>query len=74
MGMREVVLKYRKPTEILDIVREMRESGLIQGKDFDFKYNQTKWNDWSNEAIAPEHTVFIFYTETLASWFSLKYE
>jgi hypothetical protein len=72
--MKEIVLKHRKPTEIIEIVREMRDSGLIQGKDFDFKYNQTKWNDWNNEAVTPEHTVFIFYTEACATWFTLKYE
>jgi hypothetical protein len=71
--MTEIVLKYRKPTEIIDIVREMRDNGMIQGVDFDFKYNQAKYEDWSGDYIAPEHTVFIFYNESLASWFTLKY-
>ena len=71
--MTEIVLKHRKPTEILDIVREMRDNGMVQGVDFDFKYNQAKYENWSGDAVAPEHTVFIFHTEQLASWFTLKY-
>ena len=73
MGLIEIVLKHRSPTDIMNIVREMRESGMIQGKDFDFRYNQAKYQDWSGDAVDPEHTVFIFYTEHCATWFTLKW-
>ena len=55
----------------MDIVREIREYGLVQGKDFDFAYNQTKWDDMIGEI--PTHTVFTFYTEKYASFVALKY-
>jgi hypothetical protein len=71
--MKEIVLKYRNPTEIIDIVREMRDNGMIQGKDFDFRYNQAKYQDWSGDSVDPEHTVFIFYTEACATWFVLRW-
>ena len=73
MVKKEVVLKHRSPTEIIDIVYEMRELGMVQGKDFDFRYNQATYMDWSGDAVDPEHTVFIFYNESLASWFTLKW-
>lgn len=52
------------------IVAEMRESGYVQRRDFDFAYypGQEIGGD-----LIPRHTVFQFYTDNLASWFALKY-
>jgi hypothetical protein len=44
---------------------------MLQGQDWDFSYNQSKWDEMIGEI--PRHTVFTFYTEGLASWFKLKY-
>jgi hypothetical protein len=58
--------------EVMDLVRELRIDGWVQGKDFDFKYVPPKYiNDGFTE-IVPKHTEFIFYNEKLATWFSLK--
>jgi hypothetical protein len=62
---------HKNPNEIMEIVRELREQGLMQGKDFDFAYNQTKWDDMIGEI--PTHTIFTFYTEKYASFVALKY-
>lgn len=51
----------------------MRDAGMIQHKDFDFQYNQAKYKDWSGDFVAPEHTVFVFYEESHATWFTLKW-
>jgi hypothetical protein len=64
-------IRYKTPNEIMDIVRELREQGLMQGKDFDFAYNQSKWDEMIGEI--PSHTVFTFYTEKYASFVALKY-
>jgi hypothetical protein len=64
-------ISNKTPNEIMDIVREIRNYGLVQGKDFDFAYNQTKWDDMIGEI--PTHTVFTFYTEKYASFVALKY-
>lgn len=53
------------------IVAEMRESGYVQRRDFDFAYYPA--NSEFSENFIPRHTVFTFYTESLASWFALKY-
>jgi hypothetical protein len=71
--MKEFVLNHKKPTEIIDIVRSMREAGLVQGTDFDFAYNKASYDTSGWEAVSPEHTVFKFYEERWATWFALKW-
>jgi hypothetical protein len=56
----------------MEIVRELRLQGLLQGRDFDFAFNQSKWDDMIGEI--PRTTVFTFYTEKWSSWFILKYK
>jgi hypothetical protein len=63
---------YKKDAgKIMDIVKELRSMGWVQSVDFDFAFNQSKWDDMVGEI--PKHTVFTFYTEKYASFFSLKY-
>lgn len=61
------------PMDIMQIVYAMRAEGMVQGKDFDFAYHRAQWDNFSHEAVVNEHTVFTFYNEQLASWFSLKW-
>lgn len=70
---KEVILENLKANEIMEIVRELRESGLVQGTDFDFRYNQTQYdyNGW--EVVSPQHTAFIFYKDKYATFFTIKY-
>jgi hypothetical protein len=55
----------------MDIVRKLREEGLLQGTDFDFAYNQSKWDEMVGEL--PKHTNFMFYQDKHATLFALKY-
>jgi hypothetical protein len=57
----------------MEIVRDLRTSGCVQGKDFDFAYNQASYNNDSWEAVTPRHTEFRFYTDKWATWFALKF-
>jgi len=59
----------------MDIVRDLRSKGLAQGKDFDFEFHQTKWDDTSYEISVKRHTKFTFYegSEKWATWLALKY-
>ena len=66
-----IKILYKTPNEIMDIVREIREYGLVQGKDFDFAYNQSRWDAMIGEI--PTYTIFTFYTEKYASFVALKY-
>lgn len=67
------MVKDKDPSDILDIVKELRSQGLVQGQDFDFAYTPPRWNNFSGDAVSNRSTVFSFYTEELASWFALKY-
>lgn len=66
-----ITLTYVSVTETMEIVNELRSLNMLQGQDWDFSYNQSKWDEMIGEI--PRHTVFTFYTEGLASWFKLKY-
>lgn len=72
----EVRLTDVRIDNVLTIVRELRAEGLQQGSDFDFEYHAPRV-EWSLEAgdgvVEKRYTVFRFYTETLASWFIIKY-
>jgi len=66
-----VTLKNIDPTRVMDIVRELRQQGLMQSKDFDFAYYQSRWDEMIGEI--PTSAVFSFYTEKYATLFAIKY-
>ena len=57
----------------MDIVRELRAQGLVQGKDFDFKYIPTTYDDTGFQVLDNRHMMFTFYNEKYATLFALKY-
>jgi hypothetical protein len=64
-------VEYKNANDILDIVRELRASGLVQGVHFDFAYTQSRWDEMIGEI--PTNTVFTFYEEKYSTLFALKY-
>lgn len=68
--MNQVKLEHEKPLSIMAIVSELRESGYKQKTDFDFQYIPAVLSD---DGVIPRHTIFTFYTDSIASWFTLKY-
>ena len=71
--MKTVVISNLDPNQVMDIVRELRQQGMTQGKDFDFAYYKAEWDNFSGDAVTPQHTKFMFYNDQLATWFQLKY-
>jgi hypothetical protein len=67
-----VDLEHKGPNEVMDIVREIRAQGLVQGKDFDFAYHPAE-EDWMNGTHTARFTRFTFYNEKWGTWFSLKW-
>ena len=65
-----IKLLDKDPNEILDIVKELRASGMVQGKDFDFAFYQNRWDPMIGDVKG--FTNFTFYEEKLATWFALK--
>jgi hypothetical protein len=69
--MKEIKLFGVDANRAMEIVRELRQQGLKQGTDFDFSYNQTKYDNWT--LIDDKHTVFKFYDDKYATLFALRY-
>ena len=42
------ILENRRVDQILDVVKELRAAGLVQSKDFDFRWEPAHY-DWSGE-------------------------
>lgn len=68
-----VKIKNVDPNQTMEIVRELRAQGLMQGRDFDFSYHQAQYNNDGWEQIEPKHAVFSFHTEKYATLFAIKY-
>jgi hypothetical protein len=68
-----VKVAHRPVNEILDIVKELRLQGLVQGEHFDFAFHQTAYDPITGHMIEDRHTLFTFHAEKYATLFALKY-
>jgi hypothetical protein len=71
--MTKIVLHDIDASRAMEIVKELRSSGLVQGEDFDFRYKPSEDNNFTYEDVIRKHTVFVFYKEKYATLFALKY-
>lgn len=71
--MREVRIIDIMPNEAMDIVRELRKMGYVQGTDFDFEYHKPEIIVDDYEGVYNRFTMFRFYKDEIATWFSLRY-
>lgn len=70
----EVKIFNIQVNEIMDMVKDVRLKGYVQGIDFDFTYHPPKYDDYSGDAAYNRCVVFTFYKEELATWFELVYK
>lgn len=68
----EIIIKHLDSNEISRIISEMKEDGITVGKDFDFYYSTGRF-DWVNVINIPRQTRFVFYNESYASLFILRW-
>jgi hypothetical protein len=61
------------PWQAMEVVQELRSKGYVMGTDFEWEYHKPEFDDFTYEAVYNRYTLFRFYKEELASWFSLKY-
>ena len=66
-----IVVENRGVSDVLDIVKELKTSGLVQGVHFDFAYNQSRWDPMIGDVKG--FTNFTFYEEKYSTLFALKY-
>ena len=67
------VTLYIDVSRTLEIVHELKRHGWMIGKDFDFAYNKAVWDGFSSGLIQEQHCVFIFYNDSNASYFMLRW-
>ena len=60
-------------SEIVDLVKDVRLKGYVQGVDFDFEYHPPKFDNFSGEGVYNKCVIFKFYKDELATWFELAY-
>lgn len=70
----EVIITKHTANEVIDIVQELRNYGLVQGIDFEFAYHAADYDNWSGDVTYNKYTVFRFADPATASWFTLKYD
>ena len=61
------------PSPIMDIVRDLRSRGLVQGMDFDFSYQQVQRHYTDGSELIKNGATFTFREEKWATFFRLKY-
>ena len=59
--------------QTMEIVRELRRLGLIQGIDFDFKYLKAKHDIYHYAEISPRGAEFYLREGKWRTYFTLKY-
>jgi hypothetical protein len=69
-----VTLTGTNPNTVIEIIKELRKMQYVQGVHFDFEYIPPKSDPVSGHWVDSErYTIFTFYVDSLASWFTLKY-
>jgi hypothetical protein len=56
----------------MELVRELREQGLVQGRDFDFAYHPYTYDNFTG-AHSYRRMVFAFYKDKYGTFYSLKW-
>jgi hypothetical protein len=57
--------------EVLQVVKDLRRQGLVQGQDFDYAWQPRRWDEMVGDV--PSSVEFRFYNSQLATWFSLRW-
>lgn len=71
--MKEITAHGWHASKSIAIVEELKQNGYVLGKDFDWEYHKPKHDDITYQLLYNRHTVFRFYKDELATWFSLRY-
>ena len=69
----EVKAEGWTPNQAIEVSQALRNKGYVMGTDFDWEYHKPNYSDTSYELVYNRYTVFRFYRNELATWFSLTY-
>lgn len=68
----EVFIKTKNAEPVMVVVRWLRAAGLVQGMDFDFRYDPRGWDMQTFEVNGPG-VYFYFKEEKWSTFMKLKY-
>lgn len=71
--MDKVFIPHVDAAETMELVRELRRKGLVQGKDFDFAYQKAQYDYFSSEEQVRQGCEFRFTDSKWATFFRIKY-
>jgi hypothetical protein len=73
VGVTEVKMIDWQPWQAIDVAKELQTKGYVMGMDFEWEYHKPKYDDTTYEAVHNRFTIFRFYKDEIATWFTLKY-
>jgi hypothetical protein len=68
-----IFLKGLTANDTMEIVKELRALGLVQGKDFEFRYQPRQEDGFTYEDTVPRGCEFYFSEGKWRSYMALKY-
>jgi hypothetical protein len=71
--MTPVVILNVNAVRALEMRDQLQDSGLVQNQDFEWLYQQPRYDDFSYEAVIPRHVLFRFQNPALATFWQLKW-
>lgn len=73
--MQKVTL-YIDVNRTIEIVHELKQMGWVMGKDFDFAHLKPEYDNFTGfnyDPVKERRTMFTFYNDSNASFFTIKY-
>ena len=71
MSIEEVFIPGIDANQTMEIVRELRAHGIVQGDDFTFRYQPIKWDTGVVNILEDKGAMFYFKNPKLATFFRL---
>ena len=68
-----IFLKGLSANDTMEIVKELRAMGLVQGRDFEFRYQPRQDDGFTYEDTVPKGCEFYFNEGKWTSYMALKY-
>jgi hypothetical protein len=68
-----IFLKGLSASDTMEIVKELRAMGLVQGRDFEFRYQPRQDDGFTYEDTVPKGCEFYFNEGKWTSYMALKY-
>lgn len=71
MGLKSITIYGKKPTEVIDIVHQMKAHGWVDKVDFDWAYYHKA--ELSESGERERYATFNFYKEEYSTYFALRW-